>query len=138
MLRRAASYERLYDGFRWQIPPRYNIGADVVDRHAADNGDGLALIHDLGDGVVHVTAHYGFIQTPHVPSILAACREKGLDLVLDATTFYLGRESLLPTGPSRLARWRKLCTDRGSAVDGPGLQGEPGGVDVNPQEPERT
>jgi predicted RNA-binding protein YlxR (DUF448 family) len=37
-----------------------------------------------------------------------------------------------------LARWRKLCTYRGSAVDGPGLQGEPGGVDVNPQEPERT
>jgi uncharacterized protein len=37
-----------------------------------------------------------------------------------------------------LARWRKLCTYRGLAVDGPGLQGEPGGVDVNPQEPERT
>ncbi|HYI91818.1 MAG TPA: RNA-binding protein [Beijerinckiaceae bacterium] len=37
-----------------------------------------------------------------------------------------------------LARWRKLCTYRGSAVDQPGLQGEPGGVDVNPQEPERT
>jgi uncharacterized protein len=37
-----------------------------------------------------------------------------------------------------LVRWRKLCTYRGSAVDQPGLQGEPGGVDVNPQEPERT
>ena len=37
-----------------------------------------------------------------------------------------------------LARWRRLCTYRGSAVDRPGLQGEPGGVDVNPQEPERT
>jgi KUP system potassium uptake protein len=23
------------------------------------------------------------------------------------TTYYLGRETLLPTGPSRLSRWRK-------------------------------
>src|SRR5688500_20403123 len=52
MLQRAASYAELYDNFRWRIPPRYNIGVDVVDRHAAANGDGLALIHDLGDGIV--------------------------------------------------------------------------------------
>jgi uncharacterized protein len=38
-----------------------------------------------------------------------------------------------------LARWRKLCTYRGSAVDETGLQGEPGaGTYDNPQEPERT
>jgi KUP system potassium uptake protein len=67
----------------------------------------FVLVKDLGDGLTHVTAQYGFMQTPNVPSILAACRAKGLDVVMDETTFYLGRESLLPTGMSRLARWRK-------------------------------
>ncbi|HKH34098.1 MAG TPA: RNA-binding protein [Beijerinckiaceae bacterium] len=38
-----------------------------------------------------------------------------------------------------LARWRKLCTYRGLAVDEPGLQGERGDPTYhNPQEPERT
>jgi KUP system potassium uptake protein len=64
-------------------------------------------VEDLGQGIYHVTARYGFIQTPHVPDIIAAVRAKGLDLVLEDTTFYLGRESLLPTGMARLMRWRK-------------------------------
>lgn len=29
-------YDRLYEAFRWNIPARYNIAADVCDRHAAD------------------------------------------------------------------------------------------------------
>ena len=38
-----------------------------------------------------------------------------------------------------LARWRKLCTYRGSAVDPSGVQGEPGDILLrNPQEPERN
>jgi uncharacterized protein len=38
-----------------------------------------------------------------------------------------------------LARWRKLCTYRGSAVDPSGIQGEPGDTLLrNPQEPERN
>src|SRR5260221_350772 len=41
MLPRASSYEEVVRRFRWQIPPRYNIGVDVCDRQ---RGDGLALI----------------------------------------------------------------------------------------------
>lgn len=33
-LRPAASYRELFDGFRWKIPDRYNIGAAVADRWA--------------------------------------------------------------------------------------------------------
>src|SRR5262249_34872786 len=64
-------------------------------------------IRALGDGLHHVTAHYGYMESPNVIEILAACKDKGLELLLDDTTFYLGRESLLPTGSARLARWRK-------------------------------
>jgi acetyl-CoA synthetase len=37
------TYEQSYASFRWNIPTRYNIAADVCDRHAADP-DKVALI----------------------------------------------------------------------------------------------
>jgi len=64
-------------------------------------------LRDVGESIVQVTARYGFMQTPNVPAILQACRTKGLELPEDDTTFYLGRESLLPTGTAPLSRWRK-------------------------------
>jgi len=42
-------YEQMYSAFRWKIPARYNIAADVCDRHAADPGK-VALISVDGDG----------------------------------------------------------------------------------------
>ena len=46
---RLARYEDIYAAFRWNIPARYNIAADVCDRHAADP-DKIALIGDGVDG----------------------------------------------------------------------------------------
>jgi acetyl-CoA synthetase len=43
------NYEQLYASFRWDIPARYNIAADVCDRHAADPGK-IALIGEDSDG----------------------------------------------------------------------------------------
>src|ERR1019366_2721602 len=43
------TYEQLYASFRWNIPARYNIAADVCDRHAGDPGK-IALIGEHSDG----------------------------------------------------------------------------------------
>lgn len=43
------TYEQLYASFRWNIPARYNIAADVCDRHAGDPGK-IALIGEDSDG----------------------------------------------------------------------------------------
>jgi acetyl-CoA synthetase len=43
------TYEQLYASFRWNIPARYNIAADVCDRHAGDPGK-VALIGEDNDG----------------------------------------------------------------------------------------
>jgi acetyl-CoA synthetase len=43
------NYEQLYASFRWNIPARYNIAADVCDRHAGDPGK-VAMIGEDGDG----------------------------------------------------------------------------------------
>jgi len=50
MLPRADTYADLVRQFRWQVPARYNIGADVCDRWAAQDPERLAILHMHGDG----------------------------------------------------------------------------------------
>jgi KUP system potassium uptake protein len=69
-------------------------------------------VRELGSGFWQVVARYGFMETPDVPAMLASLprrRHAGPRLALNPmdTTYYLGRETLLPTGPSKMARWRK-------------------------------
>ena len=54
-----------------------------------------------------IKAKYGFMQTPNVPEILALATERGIIAKPSETTYYLGRENLLPTGNKPLATWRK-------------------------------
>jgi KUP system potassium uptake protein len=66
----------------------------------------------LGSGFYQVIGRYGFMETPNVPALLAsvpawAIAGPRIDLVPMETTYYLGRETLLPTGPSKMAFWRK-------------------------------
>jgi KUP system potassium uptake protein len=83
---------------------------DIPQVHENDRVDFKELAHKF----YQVTAAYGFMESPDVPAALQALAMKGdaMDLggltvkVMD-TTFYLGRETLLPTGPSPMARWRK-------------------------------
>jgi KUP system potassium uptake protein len=62
----------------------------------------------LGDGFHRVVGRYGFMETPDVPALLASLQRGGLRASPAETSFYLGRETLLPDGNSRMARWRKL------------------------------
>ncbi len=64
-------------------------------------------ITDKGYGFHRIVASYGFMETPSIPEIIDLANESGLDLDIFAISFYLGRESLLTTGTSKMARWRK-------------------------------
>src|SRR5690606_27032858 len=64
-------------------------------------------VEELGEGRWRVVARYGFMQTPHVPRLLAVCLAQGLAVDLDDTSYFLGRETLLTSGSSRMPRWRK-------------------------------
>ena len=44
-----ASYEEACAKHRWEVPERYNIAADVCDRHPRDK---LAMVHEDFDGTV--------------------------------------------------------------------------------------
>ncbi len=63
---------------------------------------------DLGAHLYRVSAHFGFMEKPIVPDLLNRLRAHGLQLKLQDTTFYLGRETLLPATKRRgMMRWRK-------------------------------
>jgi KUP system potassium uptake protein len=65
-------------------------------------------LKDFGQGFWAVTAHYGFMESPDVTDILRRCRAKGLETNTADTSYYLGRESLIPKrGLRGMANWRK-------------------------------
>ena len=63
---------------------------------------------DLGQGFHRLIARFGFMETPNVPSLLEAMRPRGLDIDLARTTYFLGRETLIPSRRRGMARWRKI------------------------------
>jgi KUP system potassium uptake protein len=69
-------------------------------------------VKSLGNGIYQVIGHYGFMETPNVPALLAALPPFAIpgpriENSLMDTSYYLGRETLLPGGYSRMSRWRK-------------------------------
>ncbi len=64
-------------------------------------------VSSLDHGFWRVTARFGFMESPDVPALLAQCAEQGIIARPMETSYYLGHERLLPTGPTKMARWRK-------------------------------
>ncbi len=60
-----------------------------------------------GKGFHTVIARYGFTEQPDVPEALRACRAHGIAYDEMETSFFLGRETLIPSQHSRLGRWRR-------------------------------
>jgi KUP system potassium uptake protein len=61
----------------------------------------------LGKGFHTVIARYGFTEQPDVPEALRACRPHGIAYDEMETSFFLGRETLIPSQHSRLGKWRR-------------------------------
>jgi len=62
----------------------------------------------LSQGFARVVAHYGYMQSPNVPVVLRECEPLGLRIDMENTTFYLGRESIIPTHEIKgMALWRE-------------------------------
>lgn len=63
---------------------------------------------DLGSGFYRLIIRYGFMQSPDVPAALAACKTHGLDFDLMRTSFFLSRETIVPSLYPGMAYWREL------------------------------
>jgi KUP system potassium uptake protein len=64
-------------------------------------------VKELGQGFYFVSASFGFMETPNVPSLWPECKAQGLEIDPATTTFYLGRETLLSSSRPGMSRWRK-------------------------------
>jgi KUP system potassium uptake protein len=65
-------------------------------------------VKTLDQGFVQIDVRYGFMQNPNLPAALGLCGRLGLNLNLDLATYYLARESLIPSAKSpAMASWRE-------------------------------
>jgi KUP system potassium uptake protein len=54
-----------------------------------------------------VTLHFGFMNTPDVPKALALCGQHGLEIPPFETSYFLSRETVVPTEGSGMSQWRE-------------------------------
>ena len=54
-----------------------------------------------------IIARYGFMEDPNVPEILDHCRPLGLEFDWMNTTFFLSRETIIPTKAPGMMLWRE-------------------------------
>jgi len=64
-------------------------------------------VHKLKGDFYSVIVQYGFKDEPDIPHALALCADQGLALEMMETSFFLGRETLIPKLNSDMALWRE-------------------------------
>jgi KUP system potassium uptake protein len=77
---------------------------------------------DLRADMHRITLHFGFKEEIDVPAALAQAGIPGLDFVPMQTSYFLGRETILPTPGDGMALWRErlfamLARNAGGAAD---------------------
>ena len=64
-------------------------------------------IRNVGESFYRIIARYGFMDAPDINEILDRCAEKGVKFDSTDTTFFLGRETILPSDQRGMALWRE-------------------------------
>ena len=61
----------------------------------------------LPDGMWKITALCGFMESPNIPRFLERARSQGFDFKPEETTYFARRTSVVATGTTKMAGWRK-------------------------------
>ncbi|HWQ38073.1 MAG TPA: potassium transporter Kup [Burkholderiales bacterium] len=64
-------------------------------------------IKELGESFYRIIVYYGFKDEPDIPKALALAREHGLEFNMMETSFFLSRQTLVPTMGDGMALWRE-------------------------------
>jgi KUP system potassium uptake protein len=63
-------------------------------------------IEVVNDDFKKLILNFGFMETPNVPKALALCRKQGLKFDIMATSFFLGRRSVIASAHSGMPLWQ--------------------------------
>jgi KUP system potassium uptake protein len=64
-------------------------------------------VENLREGFFRVRGFYGFMEEPSVPEVMEQCAEKGLQFTYEETTFFLSRETIIPSARPGMWLWRE-------------------------------
>ena len=69
--------------------------------------DKRLAIESLGHDCWQVTIHYGFKNDPNVPKALEQIKGRGCELDAMSTSYFLSRDTVIPTIGSGMSQWRE-------------------------------
>ncbi|MFN5617906.1 MAG: potassium transporter Kup [Brevundimonas sp.] len=64
------------------------------------------MIEPINEDFKRLTIAYGFMETPNVPRALGLCRKQGLKFDIMATSFFLGRRSVVASAHRGMPLWQ--------------------------------
>jgi KUP system potassium uptake protein len=64
-------------------------------------------VEPLGHQCYQVNVYYGFKDERDIPAALALCHDQGLDIDMMETSFFIARQTVIPTVGSGMALWRE-------------------------------
>jgi KUP system potassium uptake protein len=64
-------------------------------------------VKHFGEQIYRAKIYFGFNEVADVPEALSLAAAKGLSLSIPETSFFLARESLVPSSRSGMAKWRE-------------------------------
>ena len=68
--------------------------------------DQRVRIEPINEDFKRVIVTYGFMESPNLPKALALCRKQGLKFDIMATSYFLGRRSVVPSAQSGMPLWQ--------------------------------
>jgi KUP system potassium uptake protein len=83
------------------------LSVKVLDEPYVPEAQRVAVKH-LSGNFSQVIVHYGYKNETDIPAALALCASAKLDINMMDTTFFLGRETLIPKMTSSMNYWRTL------------------------------
>ncbi|RTL39621.1 MAG: potassium transporter Kup [Burkholderiales bacterium] len=91
-----------------QVLHETNVILNVVfhDHPTVDPNERVEVT-PLAPSFWRVLVHYGFMEEPDVPAALKLCEAKGLKVPHFETSYFLSRETVVPTPGSGMAHWRE-------------------------------
>ena len=94
----------------------------VFHERAYVEGDDAVVVTPLAEGFWRVCINYGFMNVPDIPQALKICASHGIDLEPMRTSYFISRETVVPTRGDGMWQWRErlfaaMSRNAGSVVE---------------------